>query len=144
MSRPKTERELWNRQSGAVPRGSGGCGADAIAAFRLGAIKRLVGLPIELVRVGVLLPLRQPDRRGDRNRLTGPADQESFALDRKSRALGYARRGGDIDARHHDHEFLAAQTAQKVAAADDAAQPVRESLEHFIAHVVPISVVDDA
>ena len=49
---------------------------------------------------------------------------------------------GGVDAGHHDDEFLAAQPTEQIAAADDAAQPIGEALEHEIADVVAIGVVD--
>ena len=46
-----------------------------------------------------------------------------------------------LDVRHHDDEFLPAQPAEEVAAADDLLQLSSEALEHQIADVMTVGVV---
>src|SRR5271167_3260500 len=78
------------RRAGDASRGcgSGGVGADAVAAFRLGAVECPIGSAIEFVRIEVVAPLRQTDRRGDRNRPGALVDRELLPLDREPGALG--------------------------------------------------------
>ena len=66
--------------------------ADAIAAFRLGAIQRLIGAMIKFVRIAVLAPFCKADRSRDIERAPGLAHQERLFLDREARPFGDARR----------------------------------------------------
>ena len=68
-------------------------------------------------------------------------DGERPALGGPAGALGDPRRLGSVDVRHHDDEFLPAESAEEVAAADDLLQLSSEALEHEIADVMTVGVV---
>ena len=107
---------------------SGRVRADAVAAFRLGAVERLVGAR-DRARCGRCVS-RRSARPIDAVMLSEPSAVARSRTPPPRSPAARARRCASppstFDARHHDDEFLAAEPAQEVAAADDAAQPVGE------------------
>ena len=69
-------------------------------------------------------------------------DAERLRLYGGAHALGDS--GGDDErrVRHHDDEFLAAEPADEIGAAHDAAHALGEMLQHLVAGVMAVGVVD--
>ena len=82
------------------------------------------------------------DGDGDAELVRGAADLDRRGLDRLAQPLGDGAGKGHVGVGHHHHEFLAAIAAGQVDAAHIGGDAGGEFLQHLVADVMAIGVVD--
>src|SRR6187402_1212139 len=113
----------------------------AISAAALGGIERLVGrLEQGFPGLSSERKQRSTDRAGDLDRSELAVKRRGFEL--AADALGKQHRASLVGLLAHDHEFFPAEATHRVGVALHALEHVCEALDHDVAHVVSVGIID--
>ena len=126
------------RDAACSPACSGG--ADAIAALPLGLIQLLVRAPVELRAVLPSVPRRKADADGDAQ--PDIAGDDLHVGDGGTDAIGKRLQLALRCVRGKYRELLAAEARHHVVIAGEFHQAARDALEHLVADVMAMRVVD--